>query len=67
MGLYCFHKNPSLEENSELLLMLYRSETSANCTMITLTDGMQCLFPTQQKMEKYNKETTEIRVFINGT
>jgi len=67
MGLYCFCKNRSLEENSELLLTLYRSETSANCTMITLTDGMQCLFPTQQKIEKYNKETAEIRVFINGT
>lgn len=67
MGLYCFHKNLSLEKNSELLLTLYWSETSANGTRITLTDGMQCLLPTQHKMEKYNKETTDIRVFINGT
>jgi len=67
MGLYCFHKNSRLEENCRLLPTLYWSETSANCTVIRLTDGMQCLFPTQQKWEKYNKETTEIRVFINGT
>lgn len=61
------HENPSLEENCELLPTLRWAETSANCTVIRLTDGMQCLFPTQQKREKYNKETTEIRVFINGT
>lgn len=67
MGLYCFHKNLSLEENSELLLTLYWPETPANGTRITLTDGRQCLLPNQHKMEKYNKETTDIRVFINGT
>lgn len=51
MGLYWFHKNPSLEK-SELPLAPYWPETSANCTVIMLTDGMQCHFPTQQKMEK---------------
>lgn len=67
MGLYWFHKNLSLEEKSELPLAPHWPGTSANCIVIMLTDGTQYHFPTQQKMEKYNKDTTEIRVFINET